>query len=91
MPDEKLMFLSIMEYWTVALIAFHKSFTNGLIISHHSPDELATKAKFVPDTFNIFSVLFSPLKLGESCIPEKWSRGERGTNGPRSDSRNTIY
>ena len=34
-----------MKYWPLALIAFHKSFINGLIITPQSRDRLATKSK----------------------------------------------
>lgn len=43
--DERTMPVKIMKYWSLALIAFHKSIINGLIITHQSPDRLATKSK----------------------------------------------
>lgn len=58
--------------------AFYKSFTSGLIISHHTPGKPPTKAKFVPDALSTLFLCSFPLRNEGNHVFQIMEQGRSG-------------
>ena len=88
MPNERTdVCVKIMKYWSLCLIAFHKSFLEWTLSPIWAQTNLPQKTKFAPDAFVIFFLfIFHLCNEGNHTFQEKRML-EVCTKGTRYDSK----